>query len=71
MNGVVALVCSDTARARRHSSSETFCGEKAGRDRGSGGGAGVDSLEREKKEEGEKMDGLEAGGAAAEGVVSV
>lgn len=70
MNGVVALVCSETARARRHSSSDTFCGEKAGRDRGSGGVGGVESRDREKKDDGEKMDGLGAGVTAAEGVVS-
>ena len=30
MNGVVAVICSDTALARLHSASDTFCGEKAG-----------------------------------------
>jgi len=32
MNGVVAVVCSEIALARLHSASETFCGEKAGRE---------------------------------------
>ena len=30
MNGVVAVVCSDTVLARLHSASETFCGENTG-----------------------------------------
>jgi hypothetical protein len=34
MNGVVAVVCSEIARARLHSASDTFCGENAGRDAG-------------------------------------
>lgn len=46
MNGVVAVVCSETARARSHNASETSWGEKGGRELGWLGGENSERVSR-------------------------